>query len=96
MELPAIAATVAAQYRQLGFDVLETTTDLETGGLPSARIVYAFSAVGRDDQTHSLTGLQLLVAAPDDLWILTYTTTSARFAALRPVFEESARSFSVR
>lgn len=94
--LPEITATIAAQYRQLGFQVLETTTILETGSLPSARIVYAFSVAGRDGKTDALSGLQLLVAAPADLWILSYTTRSDRFAALRPVFEKSAQSFRVR
>jgi hypothetical protein len=96
VELPEMAATIAAHYRQLGFEVLEATTDLETGGLPSARIAYALPAAGRDGKTDALSGLQLLVAAPDDLWILTYTTTSDRFAALRPAFEESAGSFKAK
>jgi hypothetical protein len=94
--LPEIAATIAAQYRQLGFDVLETATGLEVGEQPSARITYTFGAAGSDGKTESLSGLQLLVAAPDDLWILTYTTTGDRFAALRSIFEESARSFTIK
>jgi hypothetical protein len=94
--LPQIAATIAAQYRQLGFDVLETATGLAVGEQPSAHIAYTFGAAGSDGKTVSLSGLQLLVAAPDDLWILTYTTASDRFAALRPIFEESARSFRIR
>jgi hypothetical protein len=95
-ELPEIAATIAAQYRQLDFDVTEIATGIEAGDLPAARIVYDFSMTGQDGAIRALTGLQLLVAAPDDLWILTYTTTGERFAALRPVLEESARSFEVR
>ena len=94
--LPEIAATIAAQYRQLGFDVLETATGLEVGEQPSARIAYTFEVAGSDGKTESLSGLQLLVAAPDDPWILTYTTTSDRFAALRPIFEESAGSFRIK
>ena len=94
--LPEIATTIAAQYRQLGFDVLETATGFEVGEQPSARITYTFGAAGSDGKTESLSGLQLLVAAPDDLWILTYTTTGDRFAALRSIFEESARSFRIK
>jgi hypothetical protein len=94
---PEIAAAVAAQYRQLGFDVVETTTGVEIGGLPAASIVYTFAAaLTGDGEPISLGGLQVLVAAPAELWILTYTTRSDRFAALRPVFEESARSFRVK
>jgi len=95
-ELPEIAATIAAQYRQLGFDVLETATGTEVGEQPAAHITYNFGSAGSDGHTESLSGLQWLVAAPDDLWILTYTTASDRFAALRPVFEESARSFRIK
>lgn len=95
-ELPEIAATIAAQYRQLGFDVLETATATEVGEQPAAHITYAFEAAGSDGKTVSLSGLQWLMGAPDDLWILTYTTESDRFAELRPVFEESARSFRIK
>jgi hypothetical protein len=94
--MPGIAATIADQYRRLGFDVPEITTSIEVGNLPAARIVCNFSVEGRDGKTDALSGLQLLVAAPDDLWILTYTTRSDRFAALRTVFEESAQSFRVK
>jgi hypothetical protein len=94
--LPEVAATIGAQYRQLGFDLLENATGLEIDGRPSARIAYTFSAADPDGSIHALSGMQWLVATPDDLWILTYTTTSDRFAALRPLFEESARSFSAR
>jgi len=94
--LPEIAATISAQYRQLGFEVAETIPRVEIGGLPAARLVYTFSIAGQDGAMTALSGLQVLVAAPADLWILTYTAQSDRFAALRPVFEESARSFRVR
>jgi hypothetical protein len=94
--LPEIAATIAAQYRQLGVDVTETATGIDAGNLPAARIVYTFSMAGHDGATDALSGLQLLVAAPNDLWILTYTTRSDRFATLRPVLEESARSFRIK
>jgi hypothetical protein len=94
--LPEITSTIAAQYRQLGFDVRKTASGFEIGGLPAARIEVTFSAAGHDGKTEALSGLQWLVAAPGELWILTYTTTSDRFTALRPVFEESARAFEVR
>jgi hypothetical protein len=95
-ELPGIAATVAAQYRQLGFEDVDTTTGLEIGGLPAALVAYRFSASQEDGDPIALGGLQVLVAAPADLWILTYTAQDDQFAALRTVFEESARSFRVR
>jgi hypothetical protein len=94
--LPEIAATIAAQYRQLGFEIVETTTGLEIGGQPSARIAYTFWAARKDGRTESISGLQWLVAEQNDLWILTYTTTSDRFSALRPLFEESAGAFGIR
>jgi hypothetical protein len=58
--------------------------------------VTVFPASGRDGERVDLVGLQLLAAAPDALWILTYTTTSERFEAMRGVFEESAESFEAR
>jgi hypothetical protein len=94
--VPEIAEAVAAQYRSLGFDVREIVPGIEIGGLPAARIVTAFPASGRDGERVDLVGLQLLAAAPDALWILTYTTASERFEAMRGVFEESAESFEVR
>jgi hypothetical protein len=94
--LPEVAATIAAQYRQLGLEVTETATGVEVGGLPAAGISYTFAATNRDGGTVALSGLQTLVAAPGELWILTYTTRSDRFDAVRPAFEESARSFQVR
>jgi hypothetical protein len=94
--LAEIAAGVAAQYKKLGLNVQETATGIEIGGLPAARIVTAFAAAGRGGANQDLIGWQLLVAAPDALWILTYTTTAERSAGLREVFEESAESFRVR
>jgi hypothetical protein len=94
--LPEIAEAVAAQYRTLGFDVRESATGIEIGGEPAACIVIAFPAAGGDGERGDLVGLQLLAAAPDALWILTYTTTGERFAEMRGVFEESADSFEVR
>jgi hypothetical protein len=94
--LPEIAEAVAAQYRTLGFDVRESATGIEIGGEPAARIVIAFPSAGGDGEREDLVGLQLLAAAPDALWILTYTTTGERFAEMRGVFEESADSFEVR
>jgi hypothetical protein len=88
-----MAADIAAHYRQLGFDVEEAAAPADIGGLPTAFIVYTFRASSGDAEEAILTGLQALVLAPDDLWILTYTTESDRFAGLRPIFEESARSF---
>jgi hypothetical protein len=95
-EAPEVVATVAAQYRRLGFDVVETTAGMEIGGLPAALIAYTFWATAPDGSRAALGGLQVFVAAPADLWILTYTTKSDRFSALRPVFEQSARSFRVK
>jgi hypothetical protein len=95
-DLPEMVETIAAQYRKLGFEVQETAAGLEIGDLPAARIAYTFTAANDGGAPIALSGLQLLAAAPDDLWILTYTTTSDRFAELRPAFEESAESFRVQ
>jgi hypothetical protein len=95
-DVPEIVATVAAQYRRLGFDAVETTAGLEIGGLPAALIAYTFWVAAQDGSRAAVGGLQVFVAAPADLWILTYTTKRDRFATLRPVFEQSARSFRVR
>jgi hypothetical protein len=94
-DMPGLADVVAAQYRTLGFEVLDTAT-VEIGGLPAAQLAYTFAAAGDDLEARALGGLQVMVAAPSDLWILTFTASGDRFSALRPDFEESARSFRVR
>jgi hypothetical protein len=92
-EVPAIIETVAAQYRRLGFDVVDTTAGMDIGGLPAALIAYKFWAAAPDGSRVALGGLQVFVAAPADLWILTYTAKGDRFETLRRDFEKSARSF---
>jgi hypothetical protein len=91
-----LAADIKAQYRQLGFEVEETAAPTDVGGLPAAFVVYTFRASDGDAEDAVLSGMQALVLAPGDLWILTYTTEADRFAGLRPIFEESARSFRPR
>jgi hypothetical protein len=93
--LPEIAEAVASQYRTLGFEVRETARRGEIGGLPAVHIVTAFPAAGREGETHELVALQVLAAAPDALWVLTYTTAGERFEETRAVFEQSAQSFEV-
>ena len=90
--LPAIID----QYRQLGFEVGVTETNLQIGGYPAAHLAYSYPIVLADDTTTKLNGQQYLVATPTDLWILSYSATPGSEDVLKPVFEQSAESFRVK
>jgi hypothetical protein len=86
----ALLAPIEGQFRQLGFDVSSANVGTEINGHPAARIAFSLSMIGADGGPVRVGGYQYLIAAGDDLWILTYTTVAA------PVAEQSARSFRVR
>ena len=87
---------VVDQYRQLGFEIGATRTDLQIGLHPAASIVYGFSVTGADGKPAKVKGYQYLIASDSDLWILSYTAAPGSESALAPVFEQSARSFRVK
>lgn len=94
--MEGVVAPVVAQYRQLGFQVAESRADLVIGGLPTAHIAYSFPVAGSDGKPIIVGGHQYLIAAPTDLWILSYAASPGNETALLPVIESSARSFRTR
>lgn len=93
--LPETVGNVSAELEKLGFTVLSAETGRMLGGLPAAHLISAIPGVVQNDQAVELRCHQYLVAGRDDFWILGYTTSAAREAAMRPVFERSAASFTL-
>ncbi len=91
-----VVQAVEAQYAQLGFQIKASKSDLTIGGLPAALLVYSFPLVGADGKTATVTGHQYLIASATDLWVLSYSAAPENEAALAPVFEQSAQSFTVK
>ncbi len=90
--LPAIID----QYRQLGFEVGATETNLQIGGYPAAHIGYSYPITLPDGTSAKLNGHQYLVATPTDLWVLSYSAAPGNEDAMKPAFEQSAQSFRVK
>ena len=90
--LPAIVD----QYRQLGFELGATETDLQIGGYPAAHIAYSYPVTLPDGTSAKLNGHQYLIATPTDLWVLSYSAAPGNEGAMKPVFEQSAQSFRVK
>lgn len=95
-DLAAAVEPIVAQYRQLGFTVNETRTDLTIGGLPAASIAYTLPFTRANGQGTTLIGQQYLVAAAAETWIISFSASPETAAALRPVFEQSAKTFRVK
>jgi hypothetical protein len=91
-----VVAAIVDQYKQLGFEVGATQADLQIGGHPAASIAYSFPITGTDGKPAKVNGHQYLVATPTDLWILSYSAAPGNEATVAPVFEQSAKTFSVR
>jgi hypothetical protein len=91
-----VTPAIVDQYRQLGFAVDATETDLQIGDRPAAHIAFSYPVTLSDGTTAVLNGHQYLVATPTDLWILSYSAGPGNEAALAPVFERSAGSFRVK
>lgn len=95
-DLAAALEPIVAQYRQLGFTVNETQTDLQIGGLPAASIAYTLPFTRANGQATTLIGQQYLVAAATETWIISFAASPETAAAMAPVFEESAQTFRVK
>lgn len=91
-----ILPAISDQYRQLGFEVGLTETDLEIGGYPAAHITYSYPVALADGANTELSGFQYLVATPADLWVLSYSAAPGSEDVMKPVFEQSAQSFRVK
>lgn len=87
---------VVAQYRELGFTVIASDTNLTIGGHMAAQIVYRFPFYLLDGGQTSVEGRQYLIVTPTDLWILSFSASPDTVMALTPVFERSAQSFRVK
>ncbi len=94
--LAAAVEPIVAQYRQLGFTVTETRTDLQIGGLPAASIAYTLPFTRADGQDTTLVGQQYLVAAADETWIISFASVPETAATMAPVFEQSVGTFRAR
>lgn len=92
-DMQAVVDPVAAQYQELGFQVLAVDANLVIGNQPAAHIVFSFEINTASDQPLSIQGHQYLVATDTDLWILSYSANSDTIAELAPVFQQSAMSF---
>jgi len=91
-----ILPAISDQYRQLGFELGLTETDLEIGGYPAAYITYSYPVALADGANTKLSGSQYLVATPADLWVLSYSAAPGSEDVMKPVFEQSAQSFRVK
>ena len=95
-DLAAGIEPIVAQYRQLGFTVAQTRTDLRIGGQPAAYIAYTLPFTRTNGQNTTLNGHQYLVAADDATWIISFAAIPETAAAMTPVFEQSAGTFRVK
>jgi len=91
-----VMPAIAEQYRQLGFELGLTETNLQIGGHPAAHITYSYPITLPDGTSSKLNGHQYLVATPTDLWILSYSAAPGNEAAMQSVFGQSARSFRAK
>lgn len=95
-DLAAAIEPIVAQYRELGFIVTATRTDLQIDSLPAAYIAYTLPFARANGQAMVLHGYQYLIASPTETWILSYAAGSETAAEMAPVFEQSARTFRVK
>ncbi len=95
-DMQAVIDAVVAQYQQIGFQVIASDAKLNIGGQPAGHIAFSFELDAQSNQSDSIQGRQYLVATDTDLWILSYSTTSASITDQEPVFEQSALSFRVK
>ena len=95
-DMADVTPAILDQYRQLGFELGTTETDLQIGGQPAAHIAFSYPVTLADGTSATLNGHQYLVATPTDLWILSYSAGPGNEAALKPVFEQSAESFRAK
>ena len=91
-----VTPAILDQYRKLGFELGTTETDLQIGGHPAAYIAFSYPVTLPDGKGAKVNGHQYLVATPTDLWILSYSAGPGNEDALKPVFEQSAKSFRVK
>jgi hypothetical protein len=91
-----VTPAILDQYRKLGFELGATETDLQIGGHPAAYIAFSYPVTLPDGKGANVNGHQYLVATPTDLWILSYSAGPGNEDALKPVFEQSAKSFRVK
>ena len=92
-QMPDVLGPVLDQYRQLGFEIGESRADLQIGGHPAARLAYSFQFAAGEGRSLRLSGTQYLIAAPGDLWILSFSAAPGNETTLAPVFEQIAQSF---
>ena len=95
-DMADVTPAILDQYRQLGFELGATETDLQIGGHPAAHIAFSYPVTLPDGTSAKLNGQQYLVATPTDLWILSYSAGPGNEDAMQPVFEQSAQSFRVK
>jgi hypothetical protein len=91
-----VTPAILDQYRQLGFELEATETDLQIGGHPAAYIAFSYPVTLPDGERAKVNGHQYLVATPTDLWILSYSAGPGNEDELKPVFERSAESFRAK
>jgi hypothetical protein len=91
-----VTPAILDQYRQLGFELGATETNLQIGGYPAAHIAFSYPVTLPDGSSAKLSGQQYLVATPTDLWVLSYSAGPGNADTLKPVFEQSAQSFRVK
>jgi hypothetical protein len=91
-----VMPAIAEQYRQLGFELGLTETNLQIGGHPAAHITYSYAITLPDGTDSKLNGHQYLIATPTDLWILSYSAAPGNEDAMESVFQQSARSFRAK
>jgi hypothetical protein len=84
---------IVAQYRELGFSGITSTTDLRIGDRPGAYITYNFPYTASDGKMGKVNGHQYLVATDTDLWILSYASGPDDTSASAATFAQSANSF---
>lgn len=94
--LQQVVEQVLLQYRQLGFTVGETRTDLQIGGQPAARIAFSFPMTGPDGRPTVAENRQYLIVTGTDLWVLSYAASPGQIGVLASVFEQSAQSFRAK
>jgi hypothetical protein len=95
-EMNDVLPAIIDQYRQLGFELGVTETDLQIGGHPAAHLAYSYPVVLADGTNAKLNGHQYLVATPTDLWVLSYSSAPGNEDVMKPVFAQSAQSFGVK
>ena len=95
-DMADVTPAILEQYRQLGFELGATETDLQIDGHPAAHIAFSYPVTLPDGTSAKLNGQQYLVATPTDLWILSYSAGPGSEDAMQPVFEQSAESFRAK